>query len=199
MPIPASTSSAAPANPRLRPHLAPAFKPKANGVGVRIMEKVNAALIEATGHCLLNLEQFEAIALLIEAEIEKATGPEPEDQQPELFQATITQTSVMAEDMVQRTPESVERLRLMLCGMAQFRRRPTTPWTEKEMKALRAVFPYSVEDLACLSRWYDNPDQSARTYCRRDIQTLLNNWPGEIDRARQKYGQAQAPKKDYTL
>lgn len=63
-----------------------------------------------------------------------------------------------------------------------FNRRPTTPWSEKELKAWAKVpKPIDPDDWQAL-RWFYT--QSGCGYLRRDIQTLLNNWSGEIDRAK---------------
>lgn len=63
-----------------------------------------------------------------------------------------------------------------------FGRRPTTRWSEKELKAWAKVpKPIDPDDWQAL-RWFYT--QSGCGYLRRDILTLLNNWTGEIDRAK---------------
>ena len=63
-----------------------------------------------------------------------------------------------------------------------FNRRPTTAWSEKELKAWAKISkPIDPEDWQAL-RWFYT--QSGCQYLRRDILTLLNNWTGEIDRAK---------------
>jgi uncharacterized protein YdaU (DUF1376 family) len=63
-----------------------------------------------------------------------------------------------------------------------FNRRPTTPWSEKELKTWAKIpKPIDSEDWQAL-RWFYT--QSGCQYLRRDIPTLLNNWTGEIDRAK---------------
>jgi hypothetical protein len=66
-----------------------------------------------------------------------------------------------------------------------FSRRESTAWSEKELKALRAVLAMQTpeEDIALLEAHYTDPSSP---FLRRDILTLLNNWNGEIDRAKQK-------------
>lgn len=63
-----------------------------------------------------------------------------------------------------------------------FNRRLSTPWSEKEIKALKAVIKLKTppEDMDLLERRYRSNDP----YLRREIITLLNNWNGEIDKAR---------------
>jgi len=80
----------------------------------------------------------------------------------------------------------VETLRLRIGSW--FKRRPTTKWSEKEIRALKSVLKLNTppEDIDALERWYLSGDP----YLRRDPFTLLNNWNGEIDKAR---GKASAP------
>jgi hypothetical protein len=74
---------------------------------------------------------------------------------------------------------------------APFHRREETPWTEKELKAIKLLSerPSFAEELALIETRYKTGGQ----YLRQDIQTLLNNWCGEVDRARNtKNGPAPA-------
>lgn len=62
-----------------------------------------------------------------------------------------------------------------------FHRRPTTAWTDKEIKAWNAIPSESIADgIDILAA----PYLAGEKYCRRDLLTLLNNWQGEIDRWR---------------
>lgn len=67
-----------------------------------------------------------------------------------------------------------------------FNRRATTKWSAKEMKALKAVLDLQPMDdeIAALDRYYSATIQAKDDYRRRDVVTLLNNWQGEVDRAR---------------
>jgi uncharacterized protein YdaU (DUF1376 family) len=65
-----------------------------------------------------------------------------------------------------------------------FRRRESTQPTPKELKALKAITPIPDEDFKLIESYYNFSHQPAADYRRRDLQTLLNNWPGELDRAR---------------
>ena len=71
-----------------------------------------------------------------------------------------------------------------------FKRRKTTAWSQKEAKALTDIMkrPDAHTELAEIEAYYT----SDAKYLRRDLQTLLNNWPGELDRARSGTGTAQA-------
>lgn len=62
-----------------------------------------------------------------------------------------------------------------------FKRKPATPWTAKEIKAWSAIPSETrAEGIAILAA----PYLAEEKYCRKDLQTLLNNWQGEIDRWR---------------
>lgn len=69
-----------------------------------------------------------------------------------------------------------------------YSRRSSTPWSPKEVKALKAIPEPDPEDLTLLETYTLNSP-----YRRRDILTLLNNWQGEIDRARQWASEQSKP------
>jgi hypothetical protein len=73
------------------------------------------------------------------------------------------------------TPEQIE-------VASWINRRPTTPWSAKELKAWKQIpKPIDSEDWQALKWFYT---RSGCKYLRRDLCTLLNNWSGEIDRAK---------------
>lgn len=67
-------------------------------------------------------------------------------------------------------------------------RRTDTPWTVYETLQLIRINP-SDENIALMEKYYTSPDADFK---RRDVPTLLNNWQGELDRARNFTG---APKR----
>jgi hypothetical protein len=70
----------------------------------------------------------------------------------------------------------------MLRIEALFHRRETTAWNTRELKALpKEIHP---DDLTLVEAYYKHPHPKDKDYRRRDLQTLLNNWNGEVDRAR---------------
>lgn len=77
------------------------------------------------------------------------------------------------------SPE-LEAFRLRIGAIV--RRRPTTPWSTKEIKALKEVFDFNTpeEDILLVEARYKSDDK----YLRRELMTLLNNWNGEIDKVR---------------
>ena len=77
------------------------------------------------------------------------------------------------------SPE-LEAFRLRVGALVK--RRPSTNWSPKEIKALREVFDLDTpeEDLVALEARYQSDDK----YLRRELMTLLNNWNGEIDKSR---------------
>ena len=79
----------------------------------------------------------------------------------------------------QFSPE-LEAFRLRVGAMV--RRRPTTHWSTKEIKALKEVFAFNTpeEDLVALEARYKTKDP----YLRKELETLLSHWNGEIDKAR---------------
>ena len=81
---------------------------------------------------------------------------------------------------LQRVDSVLETLKIRIGSW--FGRRPTTNWSEKETKALKAVIALRTppEDIDALDIRY----KSGNEYLRRDILTLLNNWNTEIDRAK---------------
>ena len=120
----------------------------------------------------------------------KASNPVTEAvTQPVTQPVTVPKTKSHDNGNAVVTPEIVvadaglERLRLMVCKW--YRRRPTTKWTEKELKALKAVHKLATpdDDLARLDAYYTRDLPPGKDYRRRDVVTLLNNWNGEIDRA----------------
>jgi hypothetical protein len=69
---------------------------------------------------------------------------------------------------------------------AIFKRKPTTPWTAGELRAFRNIGTIDDDDLSALERYYaaNWPPCRDKNILRHDLQTLLNNFPGEVDRAR---------------
>lgn len=75
-----------------------------------------------------------------------------------------------------RAPTSPQALRVA----AIFHRRPSTYWSPKEISTYKRIGAITEEDLACLEAYY----QSDCGILRRDLSTFLNNYAGELDRAR---------------
>lgn len=67
---------------------------------------------------------------------------------------------------------------------ALFRRKPETKWSDKEIKAWKAIGTVSEQDIQSLERMYAAKLPEGKDYRRRDLSTLLNNFMGEVDRAR---------------
>lgn len=67
---------------------------------------------------------------------------------------------------------------------ALFRRRDTTRWSDGEKKALRKISPIPDEELSAVEKYYRANIPNPTDYRRHDLATLLNNWNGEVDRAR---------------
>ena len=111
----------------------------------------------------------------IQSEIQSPLTPQWGMGLESLKQATVKQSLTDA--------PSIELESFKLRIGSWFKRRPNTTWSEKEMKALKAVSAYKTpeDELNALEAYYN----SSSSYLRRDIITLLNNWNTEIDRAKQ--------------
>ena len=70
---------------------------------------------------------------------------------------------------------------------ALFRRRPSTEWSEKEVKQYRILYKQgafkNLDDLALVEKYYAAERKKKDGYHRRDLGTFLNNFFGELDRA----------------
>ena len=65
-------------------------------------------------------------------------------------------------------------------------RRPNTPWMAKEIRQWKIIAKtMTTEDLELMELYYSAPLRTGeKDIRRRDLYTLLNNWAGELDRAR---------------
>ena len=63
-------------------------------------------------------------------------------------------------------------------------RRESTTWSDKELDALRKIGEPTEEELAMIERFYSADLPSETDYRRTTMQILLNNWTGELDKAR---------------
>lgn len=78
------------------------------------------------------------------------------------------------------TSEAAKRLAAIM------HRKVTTPWCEKkEIPPFRKLV-VDLDELAMVERYYrmNWPPRSNVNHLRHDLATLLNNWNGEVDRAR---------------
>ena len=74
---------------------------------------------------------------------------------------------------------------------ALFRRRDTTEWDIKEVRALKKLLPIPEDDFALIEGYYTASFPEGKDFRRHDLATLLNNWRGELDRAR-KYAEPRS-------
>ena len=66
-------------------------------------------------------------------------------------------------------------------------RRLTTAWSAKEIRAFKAISPIDPDDLDVVCRYTESERAKGDQGChRRDLGTFLNNFSGELDRAREK-------------
>lgn len=77
-----------------------------------------------------------------------------------------------------------------------FSRRLTTKWSAKEIRAFKAIGPMDPEDLELVCRYTEAERAKGDAgKHRRDLLTFLNNFTGEIDRAREKSTTTQSTPK----
>lgn len=79
-----------------------------------------------------------------------------------------------------------------------FNRRESTIWSDKEERGLKKVIASDTpeDELTLLEKYYTAEINQNSDYRRKNIETLLNNWAGEIDRARKFTTQSNGP--DYS-
>lgn len=70
-------------------------------------------------------------------------------------------------------------------------RATTTRWDKKEEDILPSLLDTTEEDWAVLKEYYSHRGE-AGYFCRKSLITLLNNWAGEIDKAR-NHGMEETP------
>lgn len=64
------------------------------------------------------------------------------------------------------------------------KRKPKTVWSKNEIKAFRALGKIEDSDLSLLEAYYGDKIPPASDWRRKDLLTILNNFTGEVDRAR---------------
>lgn len=80
-----------------------------------------------------------------------------------------------------KTPESSESKKIA----ALYRRKSSTPWSPKEIKAVKSLLPFDTEELDLVCEYTQSQmEQGEGGVHRRDLLTFLNNYRGEVDRAR---------------
>jgi hypothetical protein len=91
-------------------------------------------------------------------------------------------------------PVGASKSQLQLRVEKLMRRRESTPLNPKEVKTYKAALPAieatTEEQWVKLERFYAAPQE--KTFARKDLLSLLNNWNGEIDKAEGWAGQQPA-------
>lgn len=72
-------------------------------------------------------------------------------------------------------------------------RKTSLPWSAKEEAALRKIANTDEEDWLLLEEFYSHAGEEGY-YCRKNMITMLNNWAGEIHKA--KGGKSVGPKEE---
>ena len=86
-----------------------------------------------------------------------------------------------------KAKERAEKVALMQRVGEIMHRRAASRWEKKETSKLGELWPIPEEDLAAVEAYYaaNWPPKSQVNILRHDLQTLLNHWAGEVDRANQ--------------
>ena len=110
--------------------------------------------------------------------------------QTHALQSSSSSSSSKEEKTPPKPP--AERSACQLRLGALFGRRATTEWSEKETKSYRKTKPErpDFEDEVKLIEWFYLIEEKAGypLWRRKDLETLLNNWTGELDKARAQRG-----------
>ena len=77
---------------------------------------------------------------------------------------------------------------------AMFHRGPKASWSEKELKTLAKLEPFDDADFSLVENHYIH---SGDLFIRKDVQTFLNNFQGEVDRVRGKLRQPKSQANRY--
>ena len=116
------------------------------------------------------------------AEADTEVKAEADTEEPPNPQGGLDRKS----DSIPKSPQAIRIAQL-------YNRRPTTAWSKKEIRAFKAASPINHEDLEIVCRYTEaERAKGEQGRHRRDLATFLNNFTGELDRAREK--QPKAPK-----
>lgn len=120
------------------------------------------------------------------------------ETQTKAYPTTINQQPVLLEKEPKREGEELPGLNgngkasgklpttpAALALAEMFHRRPTTPWSDAEIRLFKRLQPINPEDLEALTAYYAShwPPDRETNVLRHDLKTLLGNFPGEVDRA----------------
>ena len=121
---------------------------------------------------------------------ERASSPATDDGgDPAALAVELLGRGQPGDESATSAPTGVGPARTHLAALGQrvgaiMRRGPGSRWSERERAALGALFPLAEDDLVLLERYYGADIPRAEDIRRRDLLTLLDHWPGELDRAR---------------
>ena len=85
-----------------------------------------------------------------------------------------------------------ENTELMVRIGKWFGRRETTLWTVEEAGKLKRIKPQP-DELDILERYYQSEHREIKPYLRTNVETLLNNWMSDVDKARRKLERYETP------
>lgn len=116
---------------------------------------------------------------------QKATTRDKQITTPSPSASSSTTSS--SSDKSPIVPTNQEKSNLQQRAEKLFSKRITTPWNDGEIKAWKKALPVvqdATEEEWLILEWvYEQPP--GKLWRRQDLVTLLNNWPGEITRAKE--------------
>ena len=71
-----------------------------------------------------------------------------------------------------------------------FGRKPTTLWSVTEAGKLKEINPPQ-DEIEVFAAYYASDHPEIKPYLRQNLETLLNNWTKDLDKARRKLEEAQ--------
>jgi hypothetical protein len=131
--------------------------------------------IKSAGRWPILLARKEAEA---EAEADNTHSPLP----PLTLDASEKKPAGRKRKTAERVAENTE----LMCRIGSwFGRKPTTPWAVEEAQKLERLNPQP-DEIETLATYYASEHPEIKPYRRQNLETLLNNWLGDLDKARTK-------------
>jgi len=123
---------------------------------------------------------FELIAQDLAAEAERGKSNDLDSQPPNTVKSTTSA------ELRKSPPIDKDKLAAFKTRANKiFRRRETTPWSAGEERAAKLYLDTPDSEWELLEKYYANSGQKG-FYCRTTMATFLNNFAGDIDRAKTK-------------
>ena len=133
----------------------------------------------------------------VQRQSNEETTLQPSTSDSNLQTSNSTNTPIVPKGTKNSRAKKIDRVKENTPTMKRigswFNRGETTLWSQHEADKLASVKP-SPEELTLMESYYQLTGEKAK-YRRKDVATLLNNWVGELDRARNATEAASQPRK----